>query len=128
MPDPFLFSRQGREMSVSAAMAVNVFLACQLAERDMGCGPVTLLGGSFSGESTRASLLLPEGEMDRWEEVLRRRLLQPEEDAYLERGALDGEPDFSLLGASSSTEDLRAWALAHYAASGITAEESLLAL
>ncbi len=96
-----------------------------MAERDMGVRLGEVTGGLFTPTGTRATIALPDGDPERWRQVFLTRMSQPEEDAYLERGPRSGEPDFSDLGPQSPLDALRAWGLAHYKSSGITAIESI---
>jgi hypothetical protein len=98
---------------------VNLSLVCEMAERDMGLRLGEIADGTFTTAGSLTAIEIPEGDPERWRQVFLTRIAQPEEAAYLERGPNLREPDFTRLGPTSSLEELRAWALAHYAASGI---------
>jgi hypothetical protein len=95
------------------------------AERDLGLKMGKVIGGSGRSDWSCYTFQIESGSFESWRGVLARRLVQPAEEAYLERGALEGEPGFSGLNADSTDEVLRRWAFAYYAANGITDDESL---
>ncbi len=100
-------------------------LALTLAEREMGMEMGRMIGHSGSKEWSRYTLQVERGKAEAWRDVLLRRLLQPAEEAYLERGAVANEPSFSHLDVRSPDRMLRDWVLQYYAANGITDGDSL---
>ncbi len=114
-----------RQITLMAPEEVNLFVVCEMAERDMGVGLGEISEGDFTQEGARAVIEIPDGDPERWRQVFLTRIAQPEEDAFLELGPKPEEPPFSHLGPNSSLEDLRQWALVHYKASGINHFTSL---
>ena len=120
-PDNQLELEVNRESEGFAPASV----ALVLAERDMGMELGRAIGYSGSCGRSKYTYQIKSGDFEAWRVALSRRLLQPAEEAYLERGPLAGEPDFSGLDVQSPDLIVRKWALAYYAANGITDQPSL---